>query len=487
MRVGFFFQRLALDFKLHDAALDLVDFRGKGVDLHAQTGGGFIDQVDRFVGQKAIRDIALRQHRSGNDRSVLDAHAVVHFVAFFQAAQNRDRIFHRRLADKHRLEAAFERGILFDVLAIFIERGGANGAQFAASQRRFQHVGRVHRAFGRAGTHERVQLVDEQDHLAIGFGDFFQNGFETVFEFAAVLRAGHQCGEIESDNALRAQHFGNVTGNDALREALHDGRLAHARLADQNRIIFRAARENLHHAANFFVSANHRIEFASARELGEVAAVLFQRPVGGFRILRCNAMAAANRRHGLKNCLVGDAVARQKFTRGIAFGGGDAEQDVLGRDVFVLQTLRFFEGALQNFVRLGAEVLFRGSGNFRQALDQFLGFPGELSRRHTQLFEQGRDNAVTLRDQCPEQVDRLDLLLSEARAHFLRGLHRFLGLHCKFVEPCHGRIISLSGGDTKGASDTDRPPGRSARLVLAVCDVDLNLFRLRFSALGQLD
>ena len=204
VRVGFLAQSLALDFKLHDAALDLVDFRGKGVDLHAQTGGGFIDQVDRFVGQKAIRDIALRKHRSGNDGSVLDAHAVVHFVAFFQAAQNRDRIFHRRLADKHRLEAAFERGILFDVLAIFIERGGADGAQFAASQRRLQHVGRVHRAFGRARTHERVQLVDKQNHLAVGFGDFLQNGFETVFEFAAVFRAGHQCGEIESDNALWA-------------------------------------------------------------------------------------------------------------------------------------------------------------------------------------------------------------------------------------------------------------------------------------------
>src|SRR5256886_9551534 len=32
---------------------------------------------------------------------------------------------------------------------------------------RSQHVGRVHRALGRAGPHQRVQLVDEQDDVAV--------------------------------------------------------------------------------------------------------------------------------------------------------------------------------------------------------------------------------------------------------------------------------------------------------------------------------
>ena len=68
------------------------------------------------------------------------------------------------------------------------------------------------------------------------------------------------------------QHFGNVARNDALREAFDDGRLAHAGFADQHGIVLRAAREDLHHAANFFIAANHRIEFAAARELGEIAA-----------------------------------------------------------------------------------------------------------------------------------------------------------------------------------------------------------------------
>ena len=295
MRVGFLAQRLALDFELHDAALDFVDLRGQRIDFHAQSGGGFIDQVDGLVGQEAVGDVALRKHRGGDDRCVLDAHAVMHFVAFLQAAQDGDGVFHGGLADEDRLEAALERGIFFDVLAIFVERGRADGAQFAARERGLEHVGGVHRAFGRARADQSVQLVDEENDLAVGFGDFFQHGFQAVFEFAAIFRAGHQRRQIQRHDALRLQHFGHIAGNDALREAFHDGGLADAGLADQHGIIFGAARENLHHAANFFIAADDGIELAAAREIGEVARVLFERAIGGFRILRRDAVAAANR------------------------------------------------------------------------------------------------------------------------------------------------------------------------------------------------
>ena len=118
----------------------------------------------------------------------------------------------------------------------------------------------------------------------------------------------------------------------------------------------------------------------------------------------------------------------ENFTGRVALRSGDAQQDVLGRDVFVFQALRFFERALQNFVGFRAQVLFRASGNFRQPLHLFLNFTGELRGRHTKLFEQGRHDAVTLRKQRPKDVQGLNLLLSIARSHFLRSLHRFLGL-----------------------------------------------------------
>ena len=68
-----------------------------------------------------------------------------------------------RLIDQHRLEAAFEGGVLFDVLAVFVERGGADAVQLAAGQHRLEQVAGVHRPFGLAGADDGVQFVDEQD------------------------------------------------------------------------------------------------------------------------------------------------------------------------------------------------------------------------------------------------------------------------------------------------------------------------------------
>ena len=68
---------------------------------------------------------------------------------------------------QHRLEAALERGVLLDVLAVLVERGRADAAQLAARERRLEHVRGVDRAFGGAGADDGVQLVDEEDHLAL--------------------------------------------------------------------------------------------------------------------------------------------------------------------------------------------------------------------------------------------------------------------------------------------------------------------------------
>ena len=67
--------------------------------------------------------------------------------------------------------------------------------------------------------------------------------------------------------------------DDALGQPLDDGGLAHARLADEHRIVLGAAGQHLHHAANLLVAADDRIELAVAREVGEVAGVALERLV----------------------------------------------------------------------------------------------------------------------------------------------------------------------------------------------------------------
>ena len=118
-------------------------------------------------------------------------------ITLLQAAQDRDRVLKVRLVDHDLLEATLERGILFDVLAILGQRGRADAVQFAAGERRLEHVARVHRALGLAGADQRVDLVDEQDDAAFLLGQIRKHALEAVLELAAVFGAGDHGGQVE--------------------------------------------------------------------------------------------------------------------------------------------------------------------------------------------------------------------------------------------------------------------------------------------------
>src|SRR5690606_9834069 len=210
-------QGLALDLELDDAALEPVHCLGLRVDLDADARGGLVDEVYRLVRELAVADVAVRQCRGSDDRRVRNLDAVVHFVAFLQTAQDGDRIFDVRLIDQHLLEAAFQRGVLLHVFAVFVERRGTDAVQLAACQRGLQHVAGVHGAFRLAGAHHGVQLVDEQDDLAFLFREVAQDGFEPFFEFAAKRRTGDERAHVQGRAALAAQVFGDSVVDDALR------------------------------------------------------------------------------------------------------------------------------------------------------------------------------------------------------------------------------------------------------------------------------
>ena len=178
------------------------------------------------------------------------------------------------LADEDLLEPALERGVLLDVLAVLVERGRADQAQRAAGQQRLEHVRGVHRPLGRPRADDGVQLVDERDDLPLGGLDLGEDGLEPLLELAAVLGPGDHRAEVEGDEALVAQGLGDVAGDDALGQALDDGGLADAGLADEDGVVLGAAAEHLDDAADLGVAADDRVEPALARVGGEVAAVV---------------------------------------------------------------------------------------------------------------------------------------------------------------------------------------------------------------------
>ena len=249
-----------LDLELHHAAVRLVELDRRGVDLHPQARRGLVDQVDCLVRQEAVRDIAVRENRGRDERSIPDPHAVMSFVALLEAAKDRDRVLDGRLVDAHRREAALECRVLLDVLAVLVERGRADAAKLTAGQHRLQQVRGIDGAFGRAGTDDRVQLVDEEDHPAVALLDLGEDGLQALLELAPVLGAGEQRADIERPDGPILQPVGHVAADDPLCKPFGDRRLPHAGLADQDGIVLRPAREDLDHAPDLLVAPDHRVE-----------------------------------------------------------------------------------------------------------------------------------------------------------------------------------------------------------------------------------
>ena len=121
-----------------ELALDLAQIGRRLHALDAQARPGLVDQVDRLVGQVAVGDVAVGEVGGGDQRLVGDRDPVVRLVLVADALQDLDRVGERRLVDLDRLEPALEGGVLLDVLAVLVERGGADRLQLAAGEHRLE-------------------------------------------------------------------------------------------------------------------------------------------------------------------------------------------------------------------------------------------------------------------------------------------------------------------------------------------------------------
>ena len=277
-------------------------------------------------------------------------------VAVAEAAQDLDGVVGGRLLDADLLEAPLERRVALQVLAVLVERRRSDRLQLAARERGLQDRGRVDRALRRAGADEVMELVDEQDDVA-ALGDLLHHLLQALLELAAVLRARDQRRQVERVDLLVLQQLGHLVRADARGEALDDGGLADAGLADQNRVVLGAARQDLHHALDLGLAADDGVELAFGGELREVAAELVEQ----LRALRLLARGAAlallapagagEHADDLVADLLGVGVEVEQDPGRDAFVlAHEPEQDVLGADVVVPERERFSKRELEHLL-----------------------------------------------------------------------------------------------------------------------------------------
>ena len=222
----------------------------------------------------------MAQARRRDQRSVGDRDLVVGFVALLESAQDRDGVLDGRLADVDLLEAALERGILLDELAVLVEGRRADEAQLAAREHGLQHVRCRDRPLAAAGTHEHVELIDERDDPTVGVGDLFEHRLEALLELPAVHRSGDERRDVEGHELLVLERLGDIARDDALGETLDDGRLADARLADEHGVVLGAAGQHLADSPDLGIPPDHGVELALPRTVGEVDPELLEGALG---------------------------------------------------------------------------------------------------------------------------------------------------------------------------------------------------------------
>ena len=249
---------------------------------------GLVHDVDGLVGEVAVGDVASGEVHACLQRLLAVAHLVVLLVVGSDVVQNLERLFGRRGFDHHLLETPLEGRVALDILAVLVERRRADGLQLAARQGRFEDIGRVEAPLRRAGADDGVYLVDEDDRV-LGLAQFVDQLLHALFELAAELRARHERRDVEREERLVGDGVGHLAARYAQRQPLDDGALAHAGLADQDRVVLLAAREYLHHALDLLLTTHDGVDLTLAglpREVhAEFVQQVFRLLPGGFVLL----------------------------------------------------------------------------------------------------------------------------------------------------------------------------------------------------------
>ena len=380
------------------AMLGLAHRLGRTIRGDASAGTGLVDEVDGLIGQEAILDVAVGKVRGSLDSALRVAHMVVLLVARLKRGQDLDGVLDARLLDIDSLEATLEGWVFGEVLAEFLGRGGANNLEGTACKHGLEHGARVDGALGRTGTDDGVHLVNKQDDV-VSLGGLLDHVLEALLKLTAILGARNEARQVERPDVLVHEVLGHVAGSDLLRQALDDGRFAHAGIAQDKRVVLGAARKDLHHALDFLFAANHGIELAVARLLSEVGGELLER-VGAAPLLLRGIRAAKERqaRTGTTSTGAGERtllvlVLGGEFLDSLFDGGGrhtqahedvhghavalfdDTDEQVLGRHVGLVVLTCHAEGALHHANderrkgELGRLGLLTGLGN--RGLDLF--------------------------------------------------------------------------------------------------------------------
>jgi hypothetical protein len=285
----------------------------------------------------------------------------------------------------------------------------------------------------------------------ISFITFLRRSSNSPRYFEPATRAAR----VQRVDLLALEQLGDVGVRDALREALDDGGLADAGLADEDRVVLRAAREDLHDPLDLGLPADDRVELAVRGELGQVAPELVEQLRGLLALALRRGARAGARARALAGGAAGAAPAGAgehaddlvADLLGVRVeveedAGGDAlvlahepEEDVLRPDVVVAEAQGLAQGELEDLLGPRRERDLPGGDLFAGA-DDAHDLRAHALHRDVQALEHAGREALFLPQQAEQDVLGPDVVVLERPRLFLREDHDLAGPFCESLE--HG-------------------------------------------------
>ena len=275
-----------------------------------------------------------------------------------------------------------------------------------------------------------MDLVDEEDDLAFALRDFGDDGLQTFFKFALILRTSDQGTHIEGVDLLGAEVFGDVTTDDTEGQTFCDSRLTDTRLPDEDGVILRTTGEDLQDTTDLIVTTDDRVELTATSTLAEVDSVLAEGVVLLLGVLAGDAVALTQLVDSLTElCDLQAEVTLQKSSdRGVDLS--ESEEEVLESYILILHLGGDVLSLVEYFRSIGAEIGF-ATRDLRQSREHTLQALLKAGTLDSELREEEVSKTISESQNTCKQVNGLNGLIAGLASKLdsaLQGLLRLDGI-----------------------------------------------------------
>ena len=238
-----------------------------------------------------------------------------------------------------------------------------------------------------------MQFIDKENDFSFALLYFGKNGFQPLFEFAAVFRARNERAQIERKELSVLQRLRNVPFHDTDCQPFCDSRFTYAGFTDKHGVVFCLSRKNTDHVSDLGIPSDDGIEFMLARPLHQIDAVFVEHVIGVLGIIVGNAHVAAHFGKPFQKSVLLYTVFMKQIAHRRRRIVEHSEENMFHGNIFILHVCRRVFCGGQRLIELLRSIHLRAA-RFRQFIHRAQSVGVQRGNVYLHFFQQLTDKAV---------------------------------------------------------------------------------------------